>query len=533
MITECIVPQSVGSLSMAVLALIMAIMQTMLFIRIPHYKWCAWGAAIAFSGMLYAFGVFFEYNASPGPVNRFAGLLEFTAIIFLIHCAYGFTFAYLEKESRRYHVFAGIFHCLIIIILWSGSYIVADGYVVRNLTGPAKPFIELDLGPLGPAFELYGFMACLVIIMLWIRHREPDLRYRKAFISGMTFWLLLAAHDGLVSMGMPSIQYLMEYGFFVFSIVVLWVVLSNYTDISTIERYRAVTEFANDCILLMQDGKTIFNNPSCVELVGRPVAGMSIEDFLEIVVPEDRQRFIEDYNKLLNSKGDQIPSTVKIKRADREERVAEIRANLINYRNRTAVLAVVRDITDRVREEEARRESEENFHRLKKMESLGLLAGGVAHDLNNVLSGIVGYPELILRSLPEDSSLKKPIKTMQESGHKAVAIVQDLLTLARGVAIKKEILNLNDIIAEYLKTPEHEKLFHYHPFVIIKSDLSEDLLNINGSHVHIWKMVMNLVSNACEAIEGKGQISIATMNRYLDRPLKAYEDVNQGEYVVL
>jgi signal transduction histidine kinase len=67
------------------------------------------------------------------------------------------------------------------------------------------------------------------------------------------------------------------------------------------------------------------------------------------------------------------------------------------------------------------------------MESLGLMAGGVAHDLNNVLSGIVSYPELILMDLPQNSSLRKPVETIHESGQRAVAIVQDLLTVARGL----------------------------------------------------------------------------------------------------
>ncbi len=518
---------------MAVLALIMAIMQAMLFFRTPQCKWYVWGAAIAFSGMLYALGVFFEYNAPPGPVNRFAGLLEFAAIILLIHFIYGFTFAYLGKDGRLYHSFAGIFHFIILILLWFSSYIVADSYVARNLSGPARPFIELALGPLGPAFEVYGVISAIGILVLWFRHRGPDLRYSAAFLSGLSFWLLLAFHDGLVSMGMPSIQYLMEYGFFGFSIAVLWVVLSDYANLSIIDRYRVVTEFANDGILMIQDGKTIFNNPAIVELIGKPALGLSIEDFLKIVVPEDTQRFIKDYNDVLNSENDQTPTTVRIKREDHEERIVEIKANLIEYGNRPAVLAVVRDVTDRVREEEARRDSEEKLMRMRKMESLGLLAGGVAHDLNNVLSGIVGYPDLILRSLPEDSRLRKPIETMQESGHKAAAIVQDLLTVARGVAIKREPLNLNDIISRYLKTPEHKKLLQYHPAVIVKTDLDGNLLNITGSTVHIAKMVMNLVSNACEAIEGSGSVIISTMNRYLDMPMKAYEDVTRGEYVLL
>lgn len=533
MITECIVPQSVGSFSMAVLALVMAIVQAMLFFRTPQYKWYVWGAAISFSGMLYALGVFLEYNASPGPVNRFAGLLEFTALIFLIHCAYGFTCAYLEKDGRLYHAFAGISHFIILIFLWFSRYIVADIYVARNLSGPSRPFVELELGPLGPVFEFYIAAAVVGILILWARHKGTDLRYKAAFLSGIIFWLLLGVHDGLVSMGMHSVQYLMEYGLLGFSITVLWVVLNNYTDVSTIERYRVVTEFANDGILMIQDGKTIFNNPACVELTGRTVTDLSIEDFVEIITPEDRQLFMEEYNKLFYSEFGPSPLTVRINRADNEERIVEIKADLVEYRKRPAILAAVRDITDRVREEEARRDSEEKLMRLKKMESLGLLAGGVAHDLNNVLSGVVGFPELILRGLPKDSRLKKPIETMQESGWKAVAIVQDLLTIARGVAITKEPLKLNDVIREYLKTPEYKKLLKYHPGVKIKKDLAADLLNINGSRVHIGKMVMNLVSNACEAIEDGGQVVISTTNRYLDRPLMAYEDVNPGEYALL
>jgi len=191
------------------------------------------------------------------------------------------------------------------------------------------------------------------------------------------------------------------------------------------------------------------------------------------------------------------------------------------------------DITDRKLAEEALRESEEKLARSRKMESMGLLAGGVAHDLNNVLSGIVSIPELILMDLPEDSKLRKPIKTMQESGHRAVTIVQDLLTVARGVAITKEPLNLNDIVSDYLQSPEFNKLKHFHPTVMVKTNLDTDLINISGSQVHIGKVVMNLVSNASEAIMGSGNVIISTMNRYVDRPIKGYDDVNIGEYAIL
>jgi len=153
--------------------------------------------------------------------------------------------------------------------------------------------------------------------------------------------------------------------------------------------------------------------------------------------------------------------------------------------------------------------------------------------LNNVLSGIVSYPELILMDLPEDSKLRKPIETIQESGHRAAAIVQDLLTVARGVATTKEVLNLNDLVGDYLHSPEFNKLKQFHPTVKVKTSLDTDLFNISGSSVHIRKVVMNLVSNASEAIEGSGNVSISTMNRYVDRPLRGYDDVDIGEYAIL
>jgi CheY-like chemotaxis protein len=122
---------------------------------------------------------------------------------------------------------------------------------------------------------------------------------------------------------------------------------------------------------------------------------------------------------------------------------------------------------------------------------------------------------------------------MQTSGHRATAIVQDLLTVARGAAVTKEPLKLNDLISDYLDSPEFKKLKRFHPTVTVNISLDADLLNIDGSPVHIRKVVMNLMSNASEAIEGNGNVTISTMNRYIDRPLRGYDDVKIGEYAVL
>jgi CheY-like chemotaxis protein len=167
------------------------------------------------------------------------------------------------------------------------------------------------------------------------------------------------------------------------------------------------------------------------------------------------------------------------------------------------------------------------------MEAIGTLAGGVAHDLNNILSGIVSYPELLLMDLPHKSPLRKPILTIQKSGEKAAAIVQDLLTLARRGVAATEVVNLNSIIMEYLLSPEHAKLELNHPNVKLERRLDRNLLNILGSPVHLSKTVMNLISNAAEAMLDGGEIVITTANRHEDMPKNGFDDIDAGDYATL
>jgi signal transduction histidine kinase/ActR/RegA family two-component response regulator len=191
------------------------------------------------------------------------------------------------------------------------------------------------------------------------------------------------------------------------------------------------------------------------------------------------------------------------------------------------------EIDERQRAYREKRELEKRLDRSKKMETLGLLAGGVAHDLNNVLSGIVSYPDLLLLDLFPDHPMYSPIMTIKESGQKAAAIVQDLLTLARRGVICNEVVNLNAIISEYCTSPEHQKLMIFHSNITMDILLQEDLLNIKGSPLHLKKTVMNLISNAAEAQPGGGDIKLSTYNRYVDKPIQGYQRIKEGDYAIL
>jgi CheY-like chemotaxis protein len=167
------------------------------------------------------------------------------------------------------------------------------------------------------------------------------------------------------------------------------------------------------------------------------------------------------------------------------------------------------------------------------MEAIGMLAGGVAHDLNNILAAIVSYPELLLMQVPEDSPLVKPILSIKKAGEKAATVVQDLLTLTRrGVAIT-EVVNLNPIILEQLKSPESDNLKHFHPDIDVETQFSEDLLNVKGSSAHLSKTIMNLITNAAEAMPTGGKIYISTENKYVNVPIQGYDHVDKGDYILV
>jgi len=197
------------------------------------------------------------------------------------------------------------------------------------------------------------------------------------------------------------------------------------------------------------------------------------------------------------------------------------------------MLCIGNDITELKHAEQARKELQLQLQRAQKMEAIGTLAGGVAHDLNNILSGIVSYPELLLLDIAEDSPLRKPILTIKKSGERAAAIVQDLLTLARRGVETTAVVDLNQIVTDYLASLEFSKLKLDHPNVAAEVHLDDQLLNIVGSPAHLSKTIMNLVVNAAEAMPDGGTIVIRTENRHLDRLTSGYDEAMQGDFVIL
>ena len=301
------------------------------------------------------------------------------------------------------------------------------------------------------------------------------------------------------------------------------------------EKYRTLIENIQDGVYIIRDSRILFANEAFARMTGYSLKDAIGMEFQKFVAPEDLSMVAERYNR--RQKGESVENEYefRILHKDGITRVyVNIHTDVITYKDGVATIGTMKNITEKRLAEMEKQELEIRLQRSEKMEAIGNLAGGVAHDLNNILSGIVTYPELLLMDLPEDSPLRKPIFTIQKSGEKAAAIVQDLLTLARRGVASREVVDLNRIVTEYERSPEYRMLLSFYPGVEMEIRPADDLLYIMGSPVHLSKTVMNLVSNAVEAIPDGGKVCVSMENRYIDSPVKGFDHVKkEGDYVVL
>jgi PAS domain S-box-containing protein len=296
------------------------------------------------------------------------------------------------------------------------------------------------------------------------------------------------------------------------------------------ERYRSIIENIQEGYYEVDiAGNFSFTNESLRNFLGYEKNEMMGMNYRRFTSQTNVAKLFQVFNQVYR---DRTPAKVfdwEVIRKDGATKTVEASVALIKdlEGHRIGFRGIARDVTEEKR-------IKDQLQRAEKMETVGTLAGGVAHDLNNLLSGIVSYPELLLLQLPEDSPFRKPIATIQKSGEKAVAVVQDLLTLARRAVMPTEPVDLNQVVSQFLSSPEYYKIKEYYPEVQTEVRLEEaEGLTIMGSPTHLSKTVMNLLSNAVEAMPRGGRIVVSTDQCYMDRPVAGYDDIKEGDYVTL
>lgn len=292
------------------------------------------------------------------------------------------------------------------------------------------------------------------------------------------------------------------------------------------QKYQELVENINDVLFAIdRQGRITYISPVIESVLGYVAEELIGDAFFDYVCQQDQADLKNDFQNALDAR--RGPKEYRFLDKSGEIRWCQVNSQPISEgTEKVGIQGVLVDVT-------FSKHLEEQLQRAQKMEALGTLAGGVAHDLNNILSGIVSYPELLLMDLPQKSPLRRPLMTIKRSGENAAAIVQDLLTLARRGVAARELLNVNKIVSDCLDSPEMSALSGLHANVQMTTHLQPDLFNVYGSPVHIFKSVFNLISNAVEAMPKGGRIEITTCNRYADGLVAGFEPVREGEYVVL
>ncbi|WP_428266976.1 hybrid sensor histidine kinase/response regulator [Haliangium sp.] len=299
-------------------------------------------------------------------------------------------------------------------------------------------------------------------------------------------------------------------------------------------RYRTLLESAGDGIVVFSDaGEMVDVNPAtCAmygatrdQLLARPPAALLHTDYAGVF-----EGFLAKARA-----GERFRGEAQGVREDDSLIEVELTGNAYQLGDARYLLLNLRDISERVAAEREKKSLEAALARSKKMEALGLLAGAVAHDLNNILGGVVSLPDLLMADLGPRLAREERelIETIKESGTRAAAVVSDLMTVAKGIAAPRSVLSLNDTVHQYLLSGEcrdHKARFSG---VRIKTALDPDLGHVKGIGVNLQQALINLVVNAAEAVGEQGTIRISTRNEHVTEQGRGEQRMRPGQYAVL
>jgi signal transduction histidine kinase len=186
-----------------------------------------------------------------------------------------------------------------------------------------------------------------------------------------------------------------------------------------------------------------------------------------------------------------------------------------------ATVGLFNDLREKLKHEQAMRELLRRIYRAEKMASLGHLAAGVAHEINNPLTGIIFYADSLLKTLEPDDSRRHSLTCIYEDARRCGKIIKNLLAYSRQETTSTEILHLNTLLEHSLDLIRDTKFFLG---IQIRKELSEDMMLIAGDRDQLGQVIVNLVMNAVDAMDHKGLLTLRT---YRDKPAqKAYIEVS-------
>ncbi|MFZ2634489.1 MAG: PAS domain S-box protein [Desulfosalsimonadaceae bacterium] len=300
------------------------------------------------------------------------------------------------------------------------------------------------------------------------------------------------------------------------------------------QKYRVLVENSGEAIFVAQGGKLKYVNPATETTIGYPKETLTSRMFTDFIHPDDRAMVLDRHFKRM--KGEDTPSryAFRIMAAGKDTRWVELNVVAIEWEGQPATLNFLSDITARRQADAEKSRLQNLLNQAQKMESVGRLAGGVAHDFNNMLGVILGHAELALKKSDPDLPIRNSIKEIQRAAQRSADLTRQLLAFVRKQTISPKQLFLNETVGGMITMLRR----------LIGEDIhliwmpGPDLWPVKMDPAQVDQILANLCVNARDAIHDKsggvGNIAIKTENIHLDETFCAnQEDAAPGDYVLL
>ena len=290
-------------------------------------------------------------------------------------------------------------------------------------------------------------------------------------------------------------------------------------------RFRALVEESWDAVALFAgDGTILYGSPATTRLLGYDLTEFVGRNAMELIHPDDRAGVLVRLQETMAAPRARVHVAARVRHKNGSWRYLEgVFTNLIDDPSVGAIVNNYRDVTDR-------RILEEQVLLSQKMEAIGRLAGGVAHDFNNILTAIGGYSDLLLADLPPDDRRRHDVEEIHQATQRAATLTQQLLAFSRRQVLQPKVINLNALV------PNIEKMLRrlIGEDILFATVLHPSLGNVRADPGQLEQVIVNLAVNARDAMPDGGRLTIETRNVELDEAYTAeHPAVKPGRYVLL